>query len=76
MESMQIDSIDIILIEFKTLKGTVDINPVHVMMVLDESKSYDLPSERNSCVIYLSNGFKTVVSHSRKDVLKKLQRLA
>ena len=75
-QNVSIESIDVNLIEFQTNKGTVDINPQAVAMVLDESKSTDLPRERRSCVIVLTNGFKAVVSHTRKETVNKLMRLS
>jgi hypothetical protein len=58
-------------VEFKTNSGTIDINPIHLVMVLDEVRDI----KRNSCVLFLSNGMKQVVSEDRETVIKKIQRL-
>ena len=75
MDAVQIDAIDIQLIEFKTSSGTIDINPVQVVYVLNDKKDYHLEKERNSCVIGLLNGINQVVSEPRSEVVRKLMRL-
>ena len=75
MDSIQIESLDINLVEFKTSRGTIDINPVQVVYVLNDKKDYHLEKERNSCVIGLLNGINQVVSEPRSQVVRKLMRL-
>lgn len=70
METIDINQIDINLVEFETKKGTVDINPQAVEMVLNEEQKF-----RDSCVIFLSSGTKCVISETRKEAIRKLQRL-
>ena len=70
METIDINQIDINLVEFETKKGTIDINPQAVAMVLNEEEKF-----RDSCVIFLNNGMKCVISETRKEAIRKLQRL-
>ena len=70
MEPVDINQIDINLVQFVTEKGTVDINPLQVAMILNEEKKFN-----NSCVIFLCSGVKCIVSEKRADVVRKLLRL-
>ncbi len=75
IDSIQVDSVDITLVEFQTNRGVIDVNPASVEFVLDESKEHHFKTERQSCVIHLASGKHQVVSHPRSEVLAKLQRL-